>query len=92
MGGLIAVAVLIALLAWLFGFGKEGREPAPEDDVTTPVDMDELEAAELEVRDDRSIRSIADAMKDAEASIDQAADDDDWGPGTGRGGPLPGII
>lgn len=92
MGGLIAVVALVALLAWLFGFGKERHEPAPEDDVNTPVDLDELTAAELEVRDDRSIRSISDAMKDPDAAIDQAAEDDDWGPGTGRGGPLPGII
>lgn len=91
MGGLIAAALVAAFLAWMFGFGRDRHQPAPEDDVTTPIDLDELEEAEREVRDDRSIRSISDAMRDSAGAVDQAAEDDDWGPGTGRSN-LPGII
>lgn len=87
MSSIIAFALVAAFLAWLLGFGgRKHAAPAPEDDIETPIDQDELTLAELEVRDDSSARSIADAMKDEEEG-----DDDDWGPGTGRSA-LPGIV
>lgn len=63
------------LLAWLLGGGRGPSQVAPEDDIDTPVDIGELEAAELEMRDDPSPRPIQDAFAD---------DDDDWGPGTSK--------
>ncbi len=86
MGVAVALALLLALLVWLFAPGL-GRRRSRADSVE-PVDADELEAAEREVRD---------------LGVDQRpADDftgDDWGPGAGprkqaRGGaslhPYPG--
>lgn len=84
MGALIGLIVLAALFAWLMGFGSRRPAPAPEDDVHSPPDHDELEAAEAELRRDPSARSIGEALEGED-------DDDDWGPGSpGRGG-LPGI-
>lgn len=82
MMGIIGLAAGIGLFLWLIGFGR--REPivAPEDDVTTPTDVDELALAEQELADDASARPIHEAFED---------DDDDWGPGSG-GSALPGII
>jgi hypothetical protein len=82
MGSLIGVAVLGALLVWFLGVGKSRPVVAPEDDVTTPVDTDELAEAEAELAEDPSPRPIHEALED---------DDDDWGPGTSRSN-LPGII
>jgi hypothetical protein len=82
MMAIIGVVAAAAFLAWLVGFGR--REPIipPEDDVTTPTDLDELTLAERELAADPEARPIHDAL-------DQ--DDDDWGPGTSRSG-LPGIL
>ena len=86
MSNLVAVALIAAFLAWLLGAGKRKPMPAPEDDVETPIDETELEAAEREMRSDASARPINEAMKDEEGG-----DDDDWGPGTSRSN-LPGIV
>ena len=62
---------------------------APEDDVETPVDIDELEQAELEMRDDRSARAIGDAL--AGEVTEDGEEEEDWGPGSPGHGGLPGI-
>ena len=80
MGTLIAVGLIVAFLLWLIGAGRRDREIAPEDDVETPLDRDELAEAEAELMEDAEARSIDEAMED----------DEDWGPGTGRPN-LPGI-
>ena len=87
MGLFIGLALLAALFLWLTGVGKAPGHAAPEDDVDTPIDEDELSAAERDVRDDRSARPIQDADGNAD-------DDDDWGPGApgSNRGPLPGIL
>ncbi|HEX3926775.1 MAG TPA: hypothetical protein VHW65_02165 [Gemmatimonadales bacterium] len=77
--GLIALG---ALLIWLLGVGKRRDVPASEDDVDTPVDLDELEAAERAVKDDPDAKAAADAVDD---------DDEDWGPGSGHS-PIPGVL
>jgi hypothetical protein len=82
MGSLIGIAALGALLLWILGIGKGKPEPAPEDDVFTIVDQDELADAEAELAEDPGARPIHEALED---------DDDDWGPGTSRSN-LPGII
>ncbi len=81
MGTWIGVAALGALLLWLLGAGRRGNPVAPEDDMQTPTDVDELEEAEREVRDDPDARPAADAVDD---------DEDDWGPGSGHS-PMPGV-
>ncbi|MEO5798831.1 MAG: hypothetical protein ABIZ70_13995 [Gemmatimonadales bacterium] len=86
MSNLIAFAVVGAFLIWLLGVGKGRPAVAPEDDVETPIDEDELEAAEREVREDASAKPIGEALAGEEGN-----DDDDWGPGAGRSN-LPGII
>ena len=65
MGTWIGIAVVVAFLLWLLGAGKK-RPVAPEDDVTTPIDREELHEAERDVQE-------AEGTGDA---------DDDWGPGT----------
>lgn len=76
----IGIVVLALLLVWLLGLGK--RKPiAPEDDVDSPVDQDELTAAERAIRDD----------PDAKAAADVVDDDDDWGPGSSHS-PMPGVL
>lgn len=87
MSGIVIIALVAAFLVWLLGLGKGRAASAPEDDVATPVDEDELATAEREVRDDDSARPIGEALKDAGGEDD----DDDWGPGTGRSS-LPGIL
>lgn len=84
MSFLIGIAVLAVLFVWLTGFGRPKRIVAPEDDVTTPLDVDELTEAELDVRDDETARPIQ----------EETDDPDDWGPGTpGSGGNrLPGVL
>lgn len=82
MGQLIGVAALVAVLAWLLGFGKRQHLPAPEDDVDTPIAADELAEAEAEVMGGDA-RPINEALAGEE-------DEDDWGPGTSRSN-LPGI-
>ncbi len=84
MGSLIGIAVIMAMLLWLLGIGKARPAPAPEDDVSTPVDTDELAEAEAELADDPAARPIHEALEGED-------DDDDWGPGSSRSN-LPGII
>ncbi len=79
-GSLVGLVALIAILLWLVGAGKRGPLPAPEDDIDTPLDRDELAEAEAELAEDAGARPI-----------DEALDEDDWGPGAG-GGALPGIM
>jgi hypothetical protein len=85
-GSLVFIALIAAFSAWMFGFGKHRPEAAPEDDIQTPIDENELEAAERELQADGSARPIGEALAGEEGS-----EDDDWGPGTGRSS-LPGII
>ena len=80
----IGIGVMALLLVWLLGVGKrqDARKPAPEDDVNTPIDHSELDAAEREIRDDPDAKAAADAVD---------TDDDDWGPGSGHS-PMPGVL
>ncbi len=73
--------VVLALLAWVMGFGSPRPAPAPEDDVTTPIDREALAEAERELHEDGGARPIGDAIEE-----------DDWGPGTGGKGGLPGFF
>lgn len=84
MGSLIGIVALVALLLWLLGVGKAQPVPAPEDDVVTPTDTDELAEAEAELAEDPQARPIHEAMEGED-------DDEDWGPGASRSN-LPGII
>lgn len=68
--GIVGVVAIVGLLLWLFGGPRRRAMPAPEDDVTTPVDGDELAAAERELAEDDGA---------VEADDDDAHDD--WGPG-----------
>ena len=77
----IGVIALGALLVWLLGAGRGRVPPAPEDDINTPADLDELDEAEREIKDDPDARPAADAVDD---------DEDDWGPGSGHS-PMPGV-
>ena len=78
----LGIAAMAALLVWLLGIGKrQDHRVSPEDDVDTPIDKDELEAAEREIRNDPDAKAAADAVD---------SDDDDWGPGSGHS-PLPGL-
>ncbi|HEY4321112.1 MAG TPA: hypothetical protein VGM77_08010 [Gemmatimonadales bacterium] len=80
-GTWIALALIVALLIWLMGIGR--RAPiAPDDDVDSPIDHDELAEAERAIRDDPTAKAAADAVDD---------DEDDWGPGSGHS-PMPGIF
>ncbi len=79
-GTLIGLAALVAVLLWFVGAGKREGIPAPEDDVDTPLDRDELAEAEADLAADPDARPIHEELED-----------DDWGPGTG-GGALPGIL
>ena len=78
----VGIAALGALLYWLLGVGKRPNPRAPEDDIDTPIDRAELEAAERAIRDDPDAKAAADAVDN---------DDDDWGPGTGHS-PMPGVL
>lgn len=89
MGAMIGLAALAALFAWLMGFGSHRAPPAPEDDIETPIDADELALAELEIRDDRSARAIGDAL--AGEVAEDGEEEEDWGPGSPGHGGLPGI-
>ena len=84
MGSLIGIAAIGAFMLWLLGFGKAKPLPAPEDDVTTPTDIDELAEAEAELAEDPQARPIHEALEGED-------DDDDWGPGSSRSN-LPGIL
>jgi hypothetical protein len=78
----VGIAAIAALLVWLLGVGKRQDARAAEDDVETPIDHAELDAAEREIRNDPDAKPAADAVDD---------DDDDWGPGSGHS-PLPGVM
>lgn len=71
MSLIVGVVVLGGLLIWLF-LPRRGRVAAPEDDTTTPIDYEELEAAERDLKEDRGARSV------------DEEEEDDWGPGTAR--------
>ena len=78
----VGIAAMAALLVWLLGVGRrQDRRRAPEDDLETPIDRAELDAAEREIRDDPDARAAADAVDN---------DEDDWGPGSGHS-PIPGV-
>lgn len=68
---IIALVLVGAFLLWLLAPGK--RVSGDHDDPVEPVDLEELEAAEREVRD---------------LGIEQRPEDgfqgDDWGPGAGQ--------
>jgi hypothetical protein len=67
-GALIAVVALGIFLLWLFR-GKEAAPPSQDDEAN--LDYEELEEAEMEVRDlDSSVRPGDDLPRD------------DWGPGS----------
>jgi hypothetical protein len=70
-GALIGLAALVALVVWLARrmVGREGIRRADAD----AVDLEELEAAEREVRD-----------LDVGARPEDGFEGDDWGPGAGR--------
>lgn len=70
MGLWIGVALLVVGAWWLFR-PRRRAAPAPEDDVTTPIDHAELEQAEQELRQDPGARSLGDEVDEGE----------DWGPG-----------
>lgn len=70
MTWLLSLLVLTALLVWLFRPGNTAPEPGEERE---PVDADELEAAEREVRD-----------LDLHQKPDDGFEGDDWGPGTSK--------
>ena len=71
MGYIIPIAILALLLLFFFRPLRRRAVPEPEDDVTTPIDREELEQAEREVKDARGAKSI------------DEAEQDDWGPGAG---------
>jgi hypothetical protein len=73
MSALIALALVAAVLVWFMAPGRRQRSVAPEDDVETPIDQDELAEAERELREDEGARPLHDGRDE---------DDDDWGPGT----------
>lgn len=77
----VGIAAIAVLLFWLLGIGKRQDAHPPEDDVETPIDHAELDAAEREIRDDPDAKAAADAVDN---------DDDDWGPGSGHS-PIPGL-
>ena len=72
--GLIGLALLAALVFWLFGLGRRRTLPAPEDDVESPMDEESLAEAERELKEDRGARPLQDGFEEG--------DTDDWGPGT----------
>lgn len=80
MGLLLGLLAIVGVIAWLMSRGG-AQTPAPEDDVTTPIDRAALEEAERELREDGGARPIGDAL-----------DEDDWGPGTGGKSGLPGLF
>mgnify|MGYP001366560964 CR=1 FL=1 len=69
MAAVFAVLALVGLMVWVAAGRRPPAVPAPEDDVTTPIDRAELEAAERELLEDSDPGSFEDEA------------DDDWGPG-----------
>ena len=73
-GALIGLAALVAIVVWLVR-RMDGRKRIRRVDADA-VDLDELEAAEREVRD-----------LDVDARPDDGFEGDDWGPGAGGRSP-----
>ncbi len=71
MGALFTLVLLVAVLAWLLAPGRK-RPPDADDPVEQP-EVDELEAAEREVRD-----------LDLHQRPEDGFQGDDWGPGAGH--------
>lgn len=69
----IGVAALLALAGWVLRRAARGR-PAPPPERHPGIDLEELEAAEREVRDARG-----GAMSHPDDDVE-----DDWGPGVPR--------
>ncbi len=67
---LVAVVLVVALVLWLL---RDRRHPGPRLHGEDGIDLEELEAAEREVRE-----------LEAGATPDEDRPGDDWGPGTGR--------
>jgi hypothetical protein len=82
MGTLIAFGLMALLLLWLLGVGRRKATYDPMDEFEGQDDAAELEAAELEVRDDPDAKPASEAVDD---------DDEDWGPGSGHS-PMPGVL
>ncbi len=70
MTQILLVVFIVAFLVWLVAPGT--RQPATPDDPVEPVDQDELDAAEREVRD-----------LDINQRPEDGFEGDDWGPGAG---------
>jgi hypothetical protein len=70
MSGIFVVILLGGVVAWVLTRGT--RRASDADDIE-PVDRDELEAAEREVRD-----------LDVHQRPEDGFEGDDWGPGAGR--------
>jgi len=70
MSGIFVVILLGGVVAWVLTRGARGASDA--DDIE-PVDQDELDAAEREVRD-----------LDVHQRPEDGFAGDDWGPGAGR--------
>lgn len=72
--GVLAVALLVALLVWFLRPKRRVEPEWGEPDKQEPLEREELEAAEREVRD---------------LELDQRPEDgfdgDDWGPGAAKG-------
>lgn len=73
MTGWIGLALALAVVVWLVTRNRR-RSVAPEDDVHTPIDEEELAEAERELEEDGGARPLRDGYDDEAA--------DDWGPGT----------
>jgi hypothetical protein len=71
-GTILGTLAAVALIAWIIGRAR--ARPVPR--VREPVDLDELEAAENEVRD-----------LGASVGPDDDVVGDDWGPGASRRSP-----
>ena len=67
---LLGVVLIVAVALWLL---RDRRYPGPRLEGGVPIDHEELEAAEREVRE-----------LEAGATPDDERWGDDWGPGTGR--------
>ena len=74
MASVIGFVALIAILVWFLAPARRKPQPAPEDDIATPIDRAELEDAERELAEDPGPRQFG-----------EPEEDDDWGPGASRG-------
>jgi hypothetical protein len=70
MGGMFVLVLVAAVLVWLVAPGTR-KHRAPQD--VEPVDQEELEAAEQDVRD-----------LDIHQRPEDGFEGDDWGPGASR--------